>query len=495
MSLHPVILAGGSGTRMWPLSRESYPKQFLRLMGRHSLFQDTVLRLDGIEGVMPPIVLCNEEHRFLVAEHMRQLGKETLAIALEPVGRNTAPALTLAALMLLDDEAAFSSDDPVMLVLPADHVIRDVPKFQRLVRQGAELAKGNCVVTFGIPPDSPKTGFGYIKKGQAQSQGKSALYYSAAEFVEKPEYEVAKGMLESGQYMWNSGMFMMRPSVWMRELSCQRPEIADACIAAHASLKRDGEFYRPDAAHFAACPSDSIDYAVMENISSRSSSLSSPDGFAECVALPSEIGWSDLGAWSSLWEESEPDAGGNVIKGDVYARSLVNSLVMSEKRLVAAVGLEDMIVIETADAVLAAHKESVQEVKELVEQLKSDERQEQENHLKINRPWGSFETIDQGDRFQVKRLTINPGEALSLQMHHHRAEHWVVVKGTAKVTRGQEVFLLTENQSTYVPVGVEHRLENPGTLPLEVVEVQTGSYLKEDDIVRFEDRYRRHLDD
>ena len=491
MTLHPVILAGGSGTRMWPLSRESYPKQFLRLMGEHSLFQDTVLRLDGIKGIVPPLVLCNEEHRFLVAEHMRQLGKQTLAIALEPVGRNTAPALTLAALMLLDDETSFSSGDPVMLVLPADHVIRDVPRFQKLVREGTELAKDNCVVTFGIPPDSPKTGFGYIRKGQVQSQGKNALYYNVAEFVEKPEFEVAKGMLESGQYLWNSGMFMMRPSVWMRELRIQRPDIADACIAAHASLKRDGEFYRPDAAHFAACPSESIDYAVMENISSRSSL----NGFAECLVLPSEIGWTDLGAWSSLWEESEPDARGNVIRGDVYARSLSNSLVMSEKRLVAAVGLEDMIVIETADAVLAAHKEHVQEVKELVEHLKSDERQEQENHLKINRPWGSFETIDQGDRFQVKRLTINPGEALSLQMHHHRAEHWVVVKGTAKVTRGKEVFLLTENQSTYVPVGVEHRLENPGTLPLEVVEVQTGSYLEEDDIVRFEDRYRRHLND
>ena len=491
MTLHPVILAGGSGTRMWPLSRESYPKQFLRLMGEHSLFQDTVLRLDGIKGIVPPLVLCNEEHRFLVAEHMRQLGKQTLAIALEPVGRNTAPALTLAALMLLDDETSFSSGDPVMLVLPADHVIRDVPRFQKLVREGTELAKDNCVVTFGIPPDSPKTGFGYIRKGQVQSQGKNALYYNVAEFVEKPEFEVAKGMLESGQYLWNSGMFVMRPSVWMRELRIQRPDIADACIAAHASLRRDGEFYRPDAAHFEACPSESIDYAVMENISSRSSL----NGFAECLVLPSEIGWTDLGAWSSLWEESESDARGNVIRGDVYARSLSNSLVMSEKRLVAAVGLEDMIVIETADAVLAAHKEHVQEVKELVEHLKSDERQEQENHLKINRPWGSFETIDQGDRFQVKRLTINPGEALSLQMHHHRAEHWVVVKGTAKVTRGKEVFLLTENQSTYVPVGVEHRLENPGTLPLEVVEVQTGSYLEEDDIVRFEDRYRRHLND
>ena len=489
MPLHPVILAGGSGTRMWPLSRESYPKQFLRLMGPHSLFQDTVLRLDGIEDIAPPLTVCNEEHRFLVAEHMRQLGKESLAIALEPVGRNTAPALTLAALMLLDDDESFSQGDPVMLILPADHIIQKVERFQELVRHGAELAMSNCIVTFGILPDSPRTGFGYIRKGQLHSNGYGGPCYGVAEFVEKPELAAAQEMLKSEQYLWNSGMFMMRPSVWMRELRRQRSDIADACVAAYASLKRDGEFYRPSATRFAECPSESIDYAVME----RATGSIARDDFAECLVLPSEIGWSDLGAWSSLWEESESDERGNVIIGDVYARSLENSLVISQRRLVATVGLQDVIVIETADAVLAAHKEHVQEVKELVENLKNDGRREQENHLKVNRPWGSFETIDEGDRFQVKRLTINPGEALSLQMHHHRAEHWVVVRGTAKVTRGQEVFLLTENQSTYVPVGVEHRLENPGTLPLEVVEVQTGSYLEEDDIVRFEDRYRRHL--
>ena len=491
MLLHPVILAGGSGTRMWPLSREAHPKQFLRLMGKHSLFQDTVRRLDGMRDVTDPLIICNEEHRFLVAEHLRQLDKDALAIALEPVGRNTAPALTLAALMLLDKDADFANDDPVMLVLPADHVVRDAARFRRLVEHGAAEAARNGIITFGIQPDSPKTGYGYIRKGEQHPLHNGVSAFQVAEFIEKPGEQVAREMLNSEAYLWNSGMFMMRASVWMQELRRHRPDIADACIAAHAALRQDGDFYRPDTAQFAACPSESIDYAVMERIGKGDSD----DGAAGCLVLPMDIGWTDLGAWSSLWEESERDAGGNITKGDVYARSMSNSLVISEDRLIAAVGLQDVIIIETPDAVLAAHKERVQEVKELVEQLKRDGRPEQENHVKINRPWGSFETVDSGDRFQVKRLTIRPGEVLSLQMHHHRAEHWVVVKGTAKVTRGDEEFLLTENQSTYVPVGVIHRLENPGTLPLEVVEVQTGSYLEEDDIVRFEDRYDRHIHD
>ena len=491
MTLHPVILAGGSGTRMWPLSREAHPKQFLPLMGEHSLFQDTVLRLDGLEEVAAPLILCNEEHRFLVAEHMRQLEKNALAITLEPVGRNTAPALTLAAMMLLDNESAFSDGDPVMLVLPSDHVVRDIETFQKLVRHGIELAQGNTIITFGILPDSPRTGYGYIRMGNRITSDGGSDFFQVAEFVEKPDRDAAKKMIKSEAYLWNSGMFMMRASVWMGELRRLRPDIVDACSDAHAALRRDGDFYRPGATEFAACPSESIDYAVMEHMSEGS-----PQGNgAKCIVLPMEIGWTDLGAWSSLWEEREQDAGGNVIQGDVYAHSMSNSLIISQRRLVAAVGLEDIILIETADAVLAAHRDRVQDVKELVEQLKSQGRPEHENHLKINRPWGSFETIDIGQRFQVKRLTITPGEALSLQMHHHRAEHWVVVRGTAKVTRGDEVFLLTENQSAYVPVGVSHRLENPGAMPLEVVEVQTGSYLEEDDIVRFEDRYDRHIHD
>ena len=489
MTLHPVVLAGGSGTRLWPLSREAHPKQFLRIMGEYSLFQDTVRRLDGIDEAAAPLVLCNEEHRFLVAEHMRQLGKEALAIALEPVGRNTAPALTLAALMLLDEDAGFSGGDPVMLVLPADHVVRDLKRFRRLVEHGAELAARNSVVTFGILPDSPKTGYGYIKKGEPHLSSNGLSSFQVERFVEKPNQVIAERMLESEAYLWNSGMFMMRASVWMSELRRQRPDIADACLAAHSGLRRDGDFYRPDEVRFSECPSESIDYAVMELMGNDSSQ----SDMAECIVIPMDIGWTDLGSWSSIWEEESRDKADNVIRGDVYARSMSNSLLISQRRLLAAVGLDDVIIIETPDAVLAAHKNRVQEVKELVDQLKGEARPEQENHLKINRPWGSYETIDAGDRFQVKRLTITPGEALSLQMHHHRAEHWVVVKGTAKVTRGEEVFLLTENQSTYVPVGVDHRLENPGTLPLEVIEVQTGSYLEEDDIVRFEDRYDRHL--
>ena len=489
MTLHPVILAGGSGTRMWPLSRESYPKQFLRLTGEHSLFQETVLRLDGMDDIASPLVVCNEEHRFLVAEHLRQLGQSALAIALEPVGRNTAPALTLAALMLQDEQAGFADDDPVMLVLPADHVIRDGAKFRTLAQFATELAEGNTIVTFGIVPDSPRTGYGYIRKGQAHTSRTCKSAFQVAEFVEKPSIRDAERMLASETYLWNSGMFVLRPSVWLRELRRLRPDIADACLNAYSKLSRDGDFYRPDAGLFADCPSESIDYAVMEHIANGAS----PHENSDSVVVPMDVGWTDLGAWTSLWEESPRDANENVVKGDVYARAMSNSLLISERRLVAAVGLQDIILIETADAVLAAHRDHVQDVKELVEQLKVQGRAEQKNHLTINRPWGSFETIDAGERFQVKRLTIRPGEALSLQMHHHRAEHWVVVKGTAKVTRGEDTFLLTENQSTYVPVGVEHRLENPGTLPLEVIEVQTGSYLEEDDIVRFEDRYQRHI--
>ena len=458
-------------------------------MGDHSLFQDTVLRLDGMGDIASPLVVCNEEHRFLVAEHMRQLGRKAFGIMLEPVGRNTAPALTLAALMLLDDEWNHSSTDPAMLVLPADHIVRDGKKFREFAQDAADLAVDDRIVTFGIMPDSPNTGYGYIRTGVNEVPINRNTAFQIVEFVEKPSYYAASRMIESESYLWNSGMFVMRASVWMNELSLLRPDIATACKSAYAELKRDGEFYRPDSVQFADCPSESIDYAVMEHVVVDGSRA----GNGRCVVLPMDIGWTDLGAWSSLWEESERDSSGNAIKGDVYARSMSNSLLVSEKRLVAAVGLKDVILIETSDAVLAAHKDHVQEVKEIVQQLRHDGRAEQENHLSVDRPWGSFETIDAGDRFQVKRLTIRPGEALSLQMHHHRAEHWVVVKGTAKVTRGDEVFLLTENQSAYVPVGVEHRLENPGTLPLEVIEVQTGSYLEEDDIVRFEDRYDRHI--
>ena len=485
MTVQPVILAGGSGTRLWPLSRELYPKQFLPLMGERSLFQDTIRRLDGIDGVAPPLVVCNEEHRFLVAEHLRQMKRAPFAIALEPAGRNTAPALTLAALMLAD--AAQPNNDPVMLVMPADHVIQDAAGFRDAAMRGAELAAQGGIVTFGIAPHSPQPGYGYIRKGAPIASDDCAQAFQIAEFVEKPERARAERMLESQKYLWNSGIFMMRASVWLSEISRLRPEIAAQCAAAHNGLERDGDFQRPDAESFAQCPSESIDYAVMEHIGDKAPQ----NGAARCLVLPMNVGWTDLGAWSSLWDVSDRDDGGNLLRGDVYAKSMSDSVVISQQRLVAAVGLKDVILIETADAVLAAHKERVQDVKDLVECLKSDNRDEHANHRRVNRPWGTYETIDLGERFRVKRLTITPGEALSLQMHHHRAEHWVVVNGTAKVTIGGEQLLLTENQSAYVPMGVKHRLENPGSVTLEVIEVQTGSYLEEDDIKRFDDRYNR----
>ena len=511
MALYPVILAGGSGTRLWPLSRELYPKQFLTLLGQRSLLQETIFRLDGIEHIAPPIIVCNEEHRFLVAEHTRQMNITPASIILESEGRNTAPALTLAALYLADSSRNLDDTDPVMLVMPADHVLRDVQSFQTVVQKGAALAQTGFLVTFGIVPISPKTGYGYIKKGEIielphsgellrnheneRGSGKSTIPCRIDAFVEKPDEAEAKKMLDSGDYLWNSGIFMMRASVWLEQLERHRPDIAEVCQIAYENGVSDRDFYRPDPDAFISCPSDSIDYAVMEKVAGYSNgngfsahgSASQPGG----VVLPLEAGWSDIGAWSALWEESEQDSQGNVIRGDVYARSTCKSLLIAEHRMLAAVGLENVIVVETADAVLVAHKDMVHDVKAIVEQLKAEQRSEQQTHRKVHRPWGSYEAVDVGPRFQVKRLTVNPGAALSLQMHHHRAEHWVVVRGVAKVTKGEVEFLLAENESTDVPVGMKHRLENPGTIPLEIIEVQSGDYLGEDDIVRFADRYNR----
>jgi mannose-1-phosphate guanylyltransferase/mannose-6-phosphate isomerase len=506
MSLHPVILAGGSGTRLWPLSREYYPKQFLSLMGQRSLLQETVCRLDGIDSMSPPIVVCNEEHRFLVAEHIRQLGKPSGPIILEPDGRNTAPALTLAALFLRDTCQCPPDGDPVMLVTPADHVIRDVSTFQAVVKEGAALAQKGYLVTFGIVPSSAKTGFGYIKQGAPVAQPVAAGAGAAVDgvamspfafephlierFVEKPNAEAAAEMVQSGEYFWNSGIFMMKVSVWLEQLGKFRPDILTACADAHKEAKRDGDFLRPDSELFKKCPGDSIDYAVMEKVGTAQSGDTS--GAAPLsVVLPLDAGWSDLGAFSSLWEEVKKDENDNYMEGDVHSYSMKRSLMIGQHRLVAAVGLEDVIIVETSDAVLVAHKDHVDDVKALVSQLKAKHRTEQMHHRKVHRPWGSYEVMDGGPRFQVKRLTVKPGAALSLQMHHHRAEHWVVVNGTAKVTRGDETFLLTEDKSSYVPVGVTHRLENPGSIPLEIIEVQSGSYLGEDDIVRLEDKYNR----
>ena len=489
MALHPVILAGGSGTRLWPLSREFYPKPFLNVVGQHSMLQETILRLDVIDGLSPPIVVCNEEHRFLVAEHTRQINCAPHSIILEPAGRNTAPALALAALSL---QANSEDDDPVMLVLPADHVITDVTAFQTAIVHGSRLAGQGCVVTFGIVPTGPKTGYGYIRKGSLHVSGKpdangDVLAYRLTQFVEKPSESRAMEMLDTGEYLWNSGMFVMRVSIWLEQLENFRPDIAEACRQAYKHGDQDGVFYRPDSEEFAACPSDTIDYAVMERITGASSS--GPTS----VVVPLDAGWSDIGSWSALLDVQPRDEDGNVIEGDVYIHRVKNSLVMGQHRLVAAIGLESIVVVETADAVLVAHTDHVEEVKELATQLKRDERAELENHRKVHRPWGWYETVDSGPGFQVKRITVNPGAALSLQMHHHRAEHWVVVRGTAKVTKGDEEFYLHENESAYVPIGEHHRLENPGRIPLEIIEVQSGSYLGEDDIVRFEDRYNRHV--
>ena len=505
MTLHPVILAGGSGTRLWPLSREYYPKPFLSFGSERSMLQETILRLDGIEDISPPIIVCNEEHRFLVAEHTRQIGKSLSSIVLEPEGRNTAPALTLAAQLLADESRGSRADDPVMLVMPADNVVRDTAAFHSAARSAVPLAQSGCLVTFGIAPTSPKTDYGYINKGKPfEGQGSAdrggrdisdpsteVPPFHVSAFVEKPDSATAQEMVQSGDHLWNSGMFIMRVSVWLEQIGRYRPDIAEVCRAAHGKGRRDGDFWRPDPGLFANCPSDSVDYAVMEKAAGAQTRPESGP-LAECVVLPLDAGWSDVGAWSALWEDGDLDGDGNLVRGDVYAQSTSNSLLIGQRRLLATVGVDNIIVVETPDAVLVADKDSVQDVKELVAQLKADGRPEHENHRNVHRPWGTYETVDMGSRFQVKRLTVNPGAALSFQMHHHRAEHWVVVTGTAKVTKGDEEYVLTENQSTYVPVGVKHRLENPGTVPLEIIEVSSGSYLGEDDIVRFDDRYNRH---
>jgi mannose-1-phosphate guanylyltransferase/mannose-6-phosphate isomerase len=451
------------------------------------MLQETILRLDGIDNLSPPIVVCNEEHRFLVAEHSRQISRPPQSIILEPIGRNTAPALTLAALSLQTNS---EDDDPVMLVLSADHVITDVPAFQTAIVCGLELASQGCVVTFGIVPTGPKTGYGYLRKGPVHVQNPldsngSVSAYELANFVEKPTESKAIEMLDTGEYLWNSGMFVMKVSIWLEQLEKFRPDIAESCRKAHKGGEEDGVFYRPEPEEFATCPTDTIDYAVMERITENSS-----DGPAS-VVVPLDAGWSDVGAWSALLEVQPRDENGNVIQGDVYTHNVKDSLVVSQHRLVAAIGLENVIVVETADAVLVAHTDHVEDVKEVAAQLKQEKRYEQENHRKVHRPWGWYETLDSGPGFQVKRITVNPGAALSLQMHHHRAEHWVVVRGTAKIIKGNEESYLHENESAFVPIGEQHRLENPGSIPLEIIEVQSGSYLGEDDIVRFEDRYNR----
>jgi mannose-1-phosphate guanylyltransferase len=462
----PVILAGGSGSRLWPLSRQLNPKQFLPLLGERTMLQETVVRLDGL-GASAPLLICNEEHRFLAAEQMRDLGRGEATIMLEPVGRNTAPAITLAAL-----RATSAGEDPLLMVLAADHLIRDVDSFHAAIRIAVPLAEGGRLVTFGIVPDRAETGYGYIERGRAIEGEEGG--FAVARFVEKPDLATAEGYVAGGEHYWNSGMFLFRASRYLEELQRQRPEMIISCRAALARAERDLDFVRIDKAAFEACPSDSIDYAVMEKTDAA-------------AVVPLDAGWSDIGSWSALWEVEQKDEGGNAFSGDVLSAGSSNTLVHADHRLVAVVGTADLVVIETKDALLVAHRDRVQDVKEIVAQIKQQGRQEHFNHREVYRPWGHYDTVDTGGRDVVKRITVKPGARLSTQMHHHRAEHWIVVSGTAIVTKGEERVLLSENQSTYIPVGEVHTLENPGLIPLEIIEVQTGSYLGEDDITRFGD--------
>lgn len=463
--LQPVLLSGGSGTRLWPLSREAYPKQFLPLAGDDTMLQATWQRVAAIANAAP-IVVAGEDHRFLVAEQLRQAGAPTPAILLEPLGRNTAPAIAAAAL-----QALAGGEDPLLLVLPSDHVVRDGEGFRAAVRQAMPAAEAGALVTFGIVPDAPETGFGYIQAEAGDGVRK------VLRFVEKPDVAAAQSYLQAGGYYWNSGMFLLRASRYLEELQRFRPEIGAAVRGAFDAAARDGDFIRLDRAAFAECPSDSIDYAVMEKTD------------AACV-LPVDIGWNDVGSWSALWEVSEQDADGNAHHGDVISIDSRNSYAYA-RRLVALVGVDDLVVVETDDAVLVARKDRVQQVKDVVAQLKAQQRSQAVLHREVHRPWGSYDSIDMADGFQVKRIKVKPGARLSLQSHERRAEHWVVVRGTARVTRDNDVFELFANQSTYIPIGAKHRLENPGSEMLELIEVQSGDYLGEDDIVRYEDVYGR----
>jgi mannose-1-phosphate guanylyltransferase / mannose-6-phosphate isomerase len=466
----PVILSGGSGTRLWPLSRALYPKQLLSLAGEKTMLQETVLRLAETDDIGPVYCICNESHRFLVAEQLHEIEADIGEIILEPKGRNTAPAAAIAAMLVSEKHPG-----AIMLILPADHVIRDTAAFGLAVAAGKSAAEKGELVTFGIVPSSPETGYGYIR---ASVNGESGRVFPVAEFVEKPDRETAERYLASGDYFWNSGIFLFKAEAYLLELESQAPAIVAACREALGNAAADLDFLRLDAEAFCASPSDSIDYAVMEKTTK-----------AALVTL--DAGWNDVGAWSALRDVQECDDAGNVKRGDVLVHDVKNCYIHATSRLVTAVGLEGHIIVETADAVLVASQSCVQDVKVLVEELKKRGRDEVETHRRVCRPWGTYETVDFSDRFKVKRITVNPGAALSLQKHHHRAEHWIVVRGTARVTVGEKIITLCEDQSTYIPVGQFHRLENTGKTPLELIEVQSGSYLGEDDIVRVEDRYGR----
>lgn len=466
--LVPVIMAGGSGTRLWPLSRALYPKQFLPLLGENTMLQTTIDRLNTLD-VTAPVTICNEDHRFIVAEQLRSINKMG-SIILEPQGRNTAPAIALAANIAMQTN---KDTDPLLLILAADHVIQDEAAFTAAVQKAIPLAERGKLVTFGIVPQSAHTGYGYILRGDELDGG-----FTVKEFVEKPNAATAQKYIEGKKHYWNSGMFLFKASRYLSELQQHRPDIAAACQASLQDTSTDLDFIRVIEKEFIKCPDESIDYAVMEKTQ-------------DAVVVPLDAGWNDIGSWTALWEESPKDNNGNAVKGDAILQNTRNCLVHSNERLVATIGLEDIVIVDTKDAVMVAHKDKIQDVKAIVAQLKAQGRNEWQLHREVYRPWGKYDSIDNGDRYQVKRITVNPGEKLSLQMHHHRAEHWVVVSGTAKVTLDDKTKLVTENESIYIPIGMTHALENPGKLPLEMIEVQSGSYLGEDDIVRFEDRYGR----
>ena len=472
MQIFPVILCGGSGSRLWPLSRSTFPKQYLNLLGGHTLLQETVLRTQIIPCAAAPLLIANSEQRFLVAEQLREIGVAAQTTVLEPVGRNTAPAIAVAALLAMRD-----CPDGLLLVLPADHVILHATELANVVQQAAPAASDGYLVTFGIEPTGPETGYGYILAGQRlTSHGNTCLVDS---FVEKPDLMTAQRFLDTGGYLWNSGMFLLKASTYMEELRRHEPETARLAEEALERASADPDFIRLDATAFSGCRDISVDHAVMERT------------HRAAVIQAGNLGWSDVGSWSALASLAERDAAGNTALGDVFVDGVSNSYIRAEHRLVAAVGVEDVVIVETPDAVLVAHRDKVQDVKQIVHQLNSRRRNESTTHRRVVRPWGSYEGIDHGDRFQVKRIIVNPAAQLSLQMHHHRAEHWIVVKGAALVTNGEQQTLLSENQSTYIPPGTTHRLSNPGKIPLELIEVQSGAYLGEDDIIRFEDSYGR----
>ncbi|MDN0125057.1 mannose-1-phosphate guanylyltransferase/mannose-6-phosphate isomerase [Yersinia aleksiciae] len=469
--LLPVIMAGGTGSRLWPMSRELYPKQFLRLHGVNSMLQETVNRLEGISA-REPVVICNEEHRFLVAEQLRQINKLSHNIILEPVGRNTAPAIALAAL-----NAISQGDDPIMLVLAADHIINNCDAFHQAITRAIPFAKKDCLVTFGIVPTGPETGYGYIQRGDATVSDISEAF-KVKRFVEKPNLDTAEQYINSGEYYWNSGMFMFRAKRYIQELEKFRPDILDACKAAIKDSDSDKDFITIDKDRFSACPDESIDYAVMEQTSNA-------------VVVPLDAGWSDVGSWSALWDVSKKDNSGNAVTGDIFLHDTQNCYINTDEKLVAAVGVDNLVIVSTKDAVLVVDKSKVQDVKKIVEHLKQTKRSEYRRHRETYRPWGRCDIVVNEQRFNVNRITVKPGGAFSMQMHHHRAEHWIVLSGTAKVTIGDKTFLITENQSTFIPIGSLHMLENPGKIPLELIEVQSGSYLGDDDIIRIKDHYGR----